>query len=84
VPNLTLYWLLLALNNNDYEKIKTRLMALFRDYPGEITTPAPHHSVFLQAGCPSCRPTKSVKAPKAKAPKANDYDNDVNQMAVTQ
>ena len=27
-----------------------------------ITTPAPHHSVFLQAGCPSCRPTNSVKA----------------------
>jgi len=23
-----------------------------------------HHSVFLQAGCPSCRPTNSVKAPK--------------------
>ena len=28
----------------------------------QITTPAPHHSVFLQAGCPSCRPTNSVKA----------------------
>ena len=27
-----------------------------------ITTPAPHCSVFLQAGCPSCRPTNSVKA----------------------
>ena len=27
-----------------------------------ITMPAPHHSVFLQAGCPSCRPTNSVKA----------------------
>jgi len=26
--------------------------------------PAPHHSVFLQAGCPSCRPTNSVKALK--------------------
>jgi len=25
---------------------------------------------FLQAGCPSCRPTNSVKAPKAKAMKA--------------
>ena len=25
----------------------------------QITTPAPHHSVFLQAGCPSCRPTVS-------------------------
>jgi len=28
--------------------------------------PASHHSVFLQAGCPSCRPTNSVKALKAK------------------
>jgi len=27
--------------------------------------PAPHHSVFLHAGCPSCRPTNSVKALKA-------------------
>jgi len=30
--------------------------------PRQITTPTPHHSVFLQAGCPSCRPTNSVKA----------------------
>jgi len=28
----------------------------------QITTPASHHSVFLQAGCPSCRPTNSIKA----------------------
>ena len=28
----------------------------------QITTPATHHSVFLQAGCPSCHPTNSVKA----------------------
>ena len=27
----------------------------------QTTTPAPHHSVFFQAGCPSCRPTNSVK-----------------------
>jgi len=26
-----------------------------------------HHSVFLQPGCPSCRPTNSVKALKAVA-----------------
>ena len=31
----------------------------------QITMPAPHHSVVLQAGCPSCRPTNSVKALKA-------------------
>jgi len=30
----------------------------------QINMPAPHHSVFLQAGCPSCRPTNSVKALK--------------------
>ena len=33
----------------------------------QVTTPAPHHSVFLQAGCPSCRPTNSVKALKANS-----------------
>ena len=32
----------------------------------QITMPAPHHSVFLQAGCPSCRPTNRVKALKPK------------------
>jgi len=32
----------------------------------QITTPAPDYSSFLQAGCPSCRPTNSVKALKAK------------------
>ena len=30
----------------------------------QTTTPAPHHSVFLQTGCPSCRPTNGVKALK--------------------
>jgi len=33
----------------------------------QITTPAPHHSSFLQAGCPSCHPTNSIKALKAHA-----------------
>ena len=32
------------------------------------TMPAPHHWVYLQTGCPSCRPTNSVKALKAKNP----------------
>jgi len=31
----------------------------------DITTPAPHHSVFFQAGCPSCHLTNSIKALKA-------------------
>jgi len=30
----------------------------------QITMPTSYHSVFLQAGCPSCRPTNSVKAMK--------------------
>ena len=30
----------------------------------QTTMPAPNYSVFLQAGCPSCRPTNSVKALK--------------------
>ena len=30
----------------------------------QITTPAPPQLSFLQAGCPSCRPTNSVKALK--------------------
>jgi len=37
----------------------------------QITTPAPHHSVFLQARCPSCRPTNkfALKAKKEKEKK---------------
>jgi len=38
----------------------------------QITTLAPHHSVFLQAGCPSCHPTNSVKALKAHEQKHTD------------
>jgi len=30
-----------------------------------MTTPTSHHSVFLQAVCPSCHPTNSIKALKA-------------------
>jgi len=41
--------------------------AIFKSAPRsrQKTTPVPNHSVFLQAGCPSCRPTNSVKALKA-------------------
>jgi len=34
-----------------------------------------HHSVFLQAGCPSCRPTNSVKALKGNHTK--DYRRNI-------
>ena len=33
--------------------------------PRQIPTPAPQHSIFLQAGCSSCHPTSSVKTLKA-------------------
>ena len=41
--------------------------AICKSAPGsrQITMPAPHRSIFLHAGCPSCRPTNSVKALKA-------------------
>jgi len=31
--------------------------------------PAPHHSSFSQAGCPSCHPTNSLKAVRAEEKK---------------
>jgi len=34
--------------------------------------------VFLQAGCPFCRPTNSVKALKAKEKKQKEFANDLN------
>jgi len=43
----------------------------------QITTPAPHRSVFLQTGCPSCRPTNSVKTLKAETQQMTSNDKDV-------
>jgi len=40
--------------------------------------PAHHHSVFLQAGLPSCCPTNSVKALKAKL-----YNNTASFPVIT-
>jgi len=34
--------------------------------PTQTTMPAPHYSSVLQAECPSCRPTNSIKALKAQ------------------
>ena len=41
----------------------------------QITMPAPHHLFFLQAGCPTCRPTNSVKAMKASTVLAYELSN---------
>jgi len=39
--------------------------------PSGLTSAHFHHPpLFLQPGCPSCRPTNSIKALKAKALKA--------------
>ena len=45
----------------------------------QITTPAPHDSVLLQAGCPSCHPTNSVKA----LIRSTGIDMEQNSVAVT-
>ena len=34
--------------------------------PVKMSSPANQHPTFLQAGCPSCRPTDSVKALKGR------------------
>ena len=41
----------------------------------QTTTPVPHRSVFLQAGCPSCHPTNSIKALKAIVPSGTATGN---------
>ena len=58
--------------------------AICKTAPGsrQITTPAPHHSVFLQTGCPSCRPTNSVKALKAQKQAKKQAINDKLQGSV--
>ena len=40
----------------------------FAPHSRQITMPVPHQSVVLQAGCPSCRSTNSVKALKVPLP----------------
>jgi len=39
----------------------------FAPRPRQLTMPASHNSVFLQAGSPSCHPINSIKALKARA-----------------
>jgi len=46
----------------------------------QITTPAPHHSVFLQAGCPSCHPTNSIKALKDLVMRVHCKKNQVKKI----
>ena len=38
----------------------------FAPCSSQITMPVPYHSSFLQAGCPSCRPTNSIKTLKTR------------------
>ena len=46
----------------------------------QMTTPASHHSSFLQAGCPTCYPTNSVKALKAKLQAAISNNNKIRSI----
>ena len=45
--------------------------------PSGLTSSHLHHSHFLQAGCPSCRPTNSVKALKATVYNINTQTSSV-------
>ena len=49
--------------------------------PRQITMPAPHQSVFLQARCPSSCPMNSIKALMAVALKAGWCSN-INQLRI--
>ena len=40
--------------------------------PVKSSPPTTQHQVFLHAGCPSCRPTNNVKAPKGKVSRSMD------------
>jgi len=44
--------------------------------------PAPHHSSFLQDGCPSCHPTNSVEALKAESSEGNKTNKPTNQQKL--
>ena len=59
-PGLKLIWILLKPETVSGSGIS---WAICKSAPRSrlITTPAPYHSVFLQAGCPFCRQTNSVK-----------------------
>jgi len=43
--------------------------------PSRLTSAHLHHPHFLQTGCPSCRPTNSVKALKANEQRENTEKN---------
>jgi len=55
-------WILLEQEIMCDSGISWTICKSFASRPSQITMPVPHHSVFLQAGCPSCHPTNSVKA----------------------
>jgi len=58
------------------------------DTPSGLTSAHLHHPpIFLQAGCPSCRPTNSVKALKATSvmyPNNNDRDDVYGAIIIAQ
>jgi len=56
--------------------------AILHLVPDKITTPAPHHSSLLQAGCPSCHPTNSVKALKEIALKEVEHTEAIRKSFV--
>ena len=54
------FWILLKQEMTGWQCISWIVHKSFVSLSRQITMPAPQHSIFLQAGCPSCRPTKQL------------------------
>jgi len=52
-------------SNRQWVAVATAEPCKSASWPRHIATAASHHSVFLQAGCPSCGTTNSIEALKA-------------------
>jgi len=52
------FWILLT--------AKVKMVEMSVQTSSQMSPPKNQHPVFLQAGCPSCHPTNSVKAQKTK------------------
>jgi len=59
------FWILLKQETMGGSGISWTICKSFAPHSRQITTPVPHHSIFLRAGCSSWCPTNSVKALKA-------------------
>ena len=59
------FWILLKQEMMEWQWHQLNHMQIICTSLQTDNMPAPHHSIFLQARCPACHPTNSVKALKA-------------------